>query len=74
MAQRVPPAAALAIAARFLNLEDWDPLPGMIKRQCPSCRYLFAAPADSDEPRCPDCVADSKPPRPAALSPWKKRA
>jgi len=47
MAQRVPPAAALAIAARFLNLEDWDPLPGMIKRQCPSCRYLFAAPTAS---------------------------
>ena len=44
MAERVPPATALAVAARFLNVEDWDPLPSMIKRQCPSCRYLFAAP------------------------------
>ena len=74
MAQRVPPATALAVAARFLNVEDWDPLPGMIKRQCPSCRYLFAAPSISEEPRCPDCVAGSKPSRPAGLSPWKKRA
>ena len=41
MARRTPSATALAVAARFLNVEDWDPLPGMIKRQCPRCRYLF---------------------------------
>jgi len=50
MAQRARPATALAVAARFLNVEDWDPLPGMIKRQCPRCRYLFV---DSEELRCP---------------------
>ena len=50
MAQRARPATALAVAARFLNVEDWAPLPGMIKRQCPRCRYLFV---DSEELRCP---------------------
>ena len=60
MAQRARPATALAVAARFLNVEDWDPLPGMIKRQCPRCRYLFV---DSEELRCPDCVDLEKRPR-----------
>src|SRR6478672_10638052 len=50
----------LPVAARFLNVEDWEPLPGMIKRQCPRCRYLFV---DSEELRCPDCVDLEKRPR-----------
>jgi hypothetical protein len=28
----------------------------MVKRQCPRCRYYFAAPSDTDEPHCPDCA------------------
>ena len=30
---------------------------GMVKRQCPECRYLFAVLVESEELRCPDCVA-----------------
>jgi hypothetical protein len=45
-------------AARTVNAEPWEPMPGMVKRQCPECRYLFAAPADTEEPRCPDCVGN----------------
>jgi hypothetical protein len=41
--------------ARAVNAEPWEPLPGMVKRQCPRCRYWFAALADATEPRCPDC-------------------
>jgi hypothetical protein len=45
-------------AARQVNAEPWEPMPGMVKRQCPECRYWFAAPANRAalEPRCPDCV------------------
>jgi hypothetical protein len=49
------PADAKA-AARRVNAEPWEPMPGMVKRQCPWCRYWFAAPASSQELRCPDCV------------------
>ena len=49
--------------ARVVNAEPWEPTPGMVKRQCDWCRYFFASPADSHEPRCPDCVAfGSRPP------------
>jgi hypothetical protein len=30
-------------AARAINAEPWEPLPGMTKVQCPECRYFFAA-------------------------------
>ena len=43
-------------AARAVNAEPWEPMPGMVKRQCPKCRYFFAAPPGAEEPRCPDCV------------------
>jgi hypothetical protein len=29
--------------ARAINAEPWKLLPGMIKAQCPQCRYFFAA-------------------------------
>ena len=45
----------LEAAARAVNLEPWEPPPGTVRRQCPHCRYYFAAPADAVEPRCPDC-------------------
>jgi hypothetical protein len=42
---------------RAINAKPWEPMPGMIKRQCPQCRYWFAAPVNRIiEPRCPDCV------------------
>jgi hypothetical protein len=43
---------------RAINAEPWEPMPGMVKRQCPDCRYWFAAPANRAalEPRCLDCV------------------
>jgi hypothetical protein len=47
--------ASQEAAARAINAEPWEPLPGTLKRQCPGCRYWFAAPARSQEPRCPDC-------------------
>jgi hypothetical protein len=31
-------------AARAINAEPWEPLPGMVKARCPECRYFFAAP------------------------------
>ena len=37
-------------AARAVNAEPWEPLPGMEKHQCPECRYFFAAPPDIEEP------------------------
>ena len=39
-----------------------EPMPGMVKRRCPECRYFFAAPAGTgppSRPRCQDCVEKS---------------
>ena len=41
-------------AARAINAEPWEPPSGMVKLQCLECRYLFAAPASSQEPYCQD--------------------
>jgi hypothetical protein len=30
--------------ARAINAQAWEPPPGMVKRQCPECRYWFAVP------------------------------
>jgi hypothetical protein len=43
--------------ARAINAEPWEPMAGMMKRQCPRCRYFFASPVDSPERRCADCAA-----------------
>ena len=64
MSKRRPDEAVLrggrpadeAARARAINAEPWEPLPGMVKQQCSWCRYLFAAPQDAKEKRCPDCV------------------
>jgi hypothetical protein len=53
--------------ARAINAEPWEPLPGMVKRQCPVCRYFFAALPDAAKPLCPDCVAFGT--RPASADP-----
>jgi len=42
--------------SRAVNAQPWNPPPGMLKRQCPRCRYWFAVPTDSHEERCPDCA------------------
>jgi hypothetical protein len=41
-------------AARAVNAEPWEPMPGMLKRQCPECRYWFAAATETGF--CPDCA------------------
>ena len=41
---------------RAINERPWEPPPGMVKRQCPDCRYWFAARPGSIEPRCVDCA------------------
>ena len=43
--------------ARAINTGPWEPMAGMVKRLCPRCRYFFAAPAYSTEPRCANCVS-----------------
>jgi hypothetical protein len=40
--------------ARATNAQPWEPPPGMIKRQCPKCRYFFAAATETG--LCPDCA------------------
>jgi hypothetical protein len=46
--------------ARAINAEPWNPLPGMVKRQCPECRYFFASWPTSKEERCLDCASGSQ--------------
>jgi hypothetical protein len=43
--------------ARAVNAEPWEPMLGMVKRQCPQCRYFFASPVESTERRCANCAA-----------------
>jgi hypothetical protein len=40
--------------ARATNAQPWQPPPGMIKQQCPECRYFFAAATETG--LCPDCA------------------
>jgi hypothetical protein len=54
---RKPASDEAEAEARAINTEPWEPPLGMVKRQCPRCRYFFAAPADSTEPRCANCVS-----------------
>jgi hypothetical protein len=39
--------------ASAINAQPWDPPPDMVKRECPECRYLFAALPDSEESPAP---------------------
>jgi hypothetical protein len=57
-AKRVPQQDGKAdpeTLARAANEEPLEPLPGMVKRQCPVCRYLFAVDVAMAEeaPLCP---------------------
>ena len=53
--EKAVPEDAEAVARR-VNAQPWESPPGMVKRECPECRYWFAAPTDSQEQRCQDCV------------------
>jgi len=53
MSVRAPDLRAEAIA---INAEPWDPLPGMEKRRCPVCAYLYASQPERAEQRCHTCV------------------
>jgi hypothetical protein len=52
---------------RVVNAQSWEPMPGMVKRQCPECRYFFAVPEGSGERRCPDCASFGS--RPTSANP-----
>jgi hypothetical protein len=54
------------LVVRQVNAEPWEPVPGMVRGRCGWCRYWFAAPVNSETPRCPDCV--EKLPRPGETS------
>jgi hypothetical protein len=43
--------------ARAINAEPWVPMVGMVKRQCPQCRYFFATPIGNPARRCLDCTS-----------------
>ena len=44
--------------ARAINAQPWEPLPGMLKRRCLRCRYVFAVRLEEAEApaTCPDCA------------------
>jgi hypothetical protein len=44
--------------ARATNAEPWEPLPGMAKKRCLRCRYLFAVSLEEAEvtATCPNCA------------------
>jgi hypothetical protein len=52
-----PAADEAEATARMINAEPWEPMAGMVKRQCPQCRYFFALPVESPERRCADCAS-----------------
>ena len=56
--------------ARAINAEPWAPMPGMVKRVCPQCRYFFASPVDSPERRCADCASLGS--RPNCTRAWQQ--
>ena len=58
MTNKAWPVWELERKARAINATDWQPLPGMLKKRCSKCRYLFAvliAEAEATS-RCPDCA------------------
>ncbi len=56
LAEQISDMTEAEVAARAINAEPWEPLPGMVKRQCPWCRYFFDTPADAPTGLCPDCA------------------
>jgi hypothetical protein len=66
MVDDVKPAWELEQAARAVNAQPWEPLPGMVKKRCSQCRYVFAVLVAEAEAtaRCPDCVGLGSRPAP----------
>jgi hypothetical protein len=58
MTDKVQTAAELEQEARTTNAEPWEPLPGMVKKRCLRCRYLFAVSLEEAEATatCPNCA------------------
>ena len=50
-------AAEAETTARAINAAPWEPMAGMVKRQCPQCRFFSASPVESPERRCADCAS-----------------
>ena len=46
---------------RTVNAQPWEPLPGMVKRQYPECRYWFATATGTG--LCADCARPRRGPR-----------
>ena len=46
-------------AARVINAQPWEPLPGMVKRRCIDCHFWFAA-REPATARCPNCAATER--------------
>jgi hypothetical protein len=46
---------------RTINAEAWEPMPGMVKRPCPECRYWFATATGTG--LCADCARPRRGPR-----------
>jgi hypothetical protein len=57
MAYDVKPAWELEQEAHTVNATDWQPMPGMVKKRCLQCSYLFAVKAELAETTatCPSC-------------------
>jgi hypothetical protein len=49
-------AFAQDAAARVINAQPWEPLPGMVKRRCIACHFWFAV-RDPVTEQCPNCLA-----------------
>ncbi len=49
MTDRVKSAPELEAEARAINAEPWEPPPGMVKKRCSRCSYLFAVPVEEAE-------------------------
>jgi hypothetical protein len=66
MVDDVKPAWELEQEARAVNAGPWEPPPGMIKKRCSQCRYVFAVLVAEAEAtaRCPDCVGLGSRPAP----------
>jgi hypothetical protein len=55
-------AAELEAEARAINAEPWEPLPGMVKKRCLRCHYLFAVKMEEADVTacCPDCAPSQR--------------
>ncbi len=43
LAEQISDMTEAEVSALAIDAQPWEPPPGMVKRQCPRCRYFFAA-------------------------------